>query len=167
MALLHEVTQHRHGAGSKWGPFWTHRDAASGVVSGAGAGRDLQAAELLKIEEEEVQSEFRWVSSNVCKSDNTGICNRRSDPGARWDLHPAGLPVGACRGEAERSPVRLETTGKEYLSLFPREPRVPRSGRWRRAGAAEQHCDSPRRHRRAGLPPNQDSKETSRMRNSS
>ena len=120
VALLHEVTQHRHGAGSKWGPFLDSlemRLLGSSVVQELGG---TFAAELLKIEEEEVQSGFRWVSSNVCKSDNTGICNRRAGSRStagtftqqdfRWAL--AVVKQNAV-------PLRLETTGKEYLSLVP------------------------------------------------
>ncbi|UPQ97351.1 Rubisco LSMT substrate-binding domain-containing protein [Chloropicon primus] len=120
VALLFELAQHRHGDGSKWGAFL---DTLEMRLLGTPMVQELEgtfAAELLRIEEEEVQEGYRWVSSEVCKSDNSGICNRkgggRSTSGVftsqdfRWALSVV---------KQNAVPLKLETTGREYLSLIP------------------------------------------------
>ena len=119
LVLLHEQNQHLYGDGSKWGPFI---DTLRMRLLGTEIIQELVgtfAGELLRIEDDEVDAGYAWISKNVCKTDSTGMCSRRGErvqsgvytrEDFRWALSVV---------KQNAVPVKLATTGREYLSLVP------------------------------------------------
>ena len=120
VALLYEVNQHRHGSGSKFAEFLSTlrmRLLGTEVVQSI---RGTFAAEMLKIEEDELADAYGWISANVCKTDTSGMCNRRGGTKlsagvfTREDFRWALSVV-----KQNAVPLKLATTGREYLALVP------------------------------------------------